>query len=272
MNSHKRLHVIQHVPAEGPAEFGALAQAAGYLLSCTKVYEGAVASHATKADGDWPYPAPDAFDLLLVLGGPMSVYDDPPWIQAELACIRQAIDAGKVVVGICFGAQAISAALGARVYSSGIQEIGWWPVERESLPTSGLASNLGALFPEQFTVFHWHGDTFDLPAGAVRLLSSASCRNQAYIWTGVDSKATVLALQCHLETSFDALENMLVSFASDVERSLTAQQKAKTQNPDAAWAVQTLDQMRQAAVSSMPAMQEVLHKVFLWLDGRVKHL
>jgi GMP synthase (glutamine-hydrolysing) len=146
--------------------------------------------------GDTPPDGAD-FDWLIVMGGPMSVSDETafPWIAPEKLAILGAIQAGKRVLGICLGAQLVAAALGARV-SRGEKEIGWYPVRRRA---AGAAGALGAAIPDGSVVFHWHGDTFDIPPGALGFLSSDACANQAF-----QLGERVLGLQFHLETTVES--------------------------------------------------------------------
>jgi GMP synthase-like glutamine amidotransferase len=140
-------------------------------------------------------PAPADFDRLVVMGGPMSVGDTEayPWLTDELESIADAIAAGKSVVGVCLGAQLIAAALGARVNPNAHKEIGWFPVR---LTEQAKALDLCDRLPAEQTVFHWHGDTFDLPPRAVHLAESEACANQAFLFDG-----RVLGLQFHLEST-----------------------------------------------------------------------
>jgi GMP synthase-like glutamine amidotransferase len=142
-----------------------------------------------------PLPALTDFDRLVVMGGPMSVGDTDayPWLADERAFVAEAVAAGKSMVGVCLGAQLIAAALDARVYPNADKEIGWLPVR---LTDQARGLDLCDGLPLQQTVFHWHGDTFDLPAGAVHLAESDACANQAFL---VDGR--VLGLQCHLEST-----------------------------------------------------------------------
>lgn len=130
----------------------------------------------------------DDIRALVFMGGPMSVNDDLPWIQDEISLIKQAADRGLPVLGHCLGGQLIAKALGARVYPNIVKEIGWHDVERVSSASPWLSD-----LPKQFEVFHWHGETFDLPPGAEHLLQSARCRNQAF------AHGNMLALQFHVE-------------------------------------------------------------------------
>ena len=198
-----KLRWLQHVPFEGLGIIEDWASAQGAELACTRLF------------ADEPLPALKAFDGLIVMGGPMGIYDHDefPWLPAEKQFIKTAIDAGKTVLGICLGAQLIADALGARVYPGPQKEIGWFPIQRVDGASSSvqekqrvLSQPTGArssiyiqspkLLPPELAVFHWHGDTFDLPAGAIRLASSAACENQGFIYKG-----RVGGLQFHMETT-----------------------------------------------------------------------
>ncbi|HEY5653333.1 MAG TPA: type 1 glutamine amidotransferase, partial [Pontiella sp.] len=121
---------------------------------------------------------------------------DYPWLKAEKELIIQAVHAGKTILGVCLGAQLIADALGAKVYSGPHKEIGWFPIQ---------CFNSDLIWPEnQLTVFHWHGDTFDLPKGAKRIASSAACKNQAFI-----VKDRILGLQFHMETTLEGIETLI---------------------------------------------------------------
>lgn len=129
----------------------------------------------------------------IFLGGPMSVNDEPDYLRRELGILDMALAAGKPLLGICLGAQLIARALGARVYPNGIREIGWGSVERTD---AGRIDPLFAQFHDPETVLHWHGETFDLPAGATWLAFSRDCANQAFRYG-----ASVYGLQFHLEAT-----------------------------------------------------------------------
>jgi GMP synthase-like glutamine amidotransferase len=175
-----KVHWFQHVPFEG---LGAIEQwllSRGHTLSCTRFYAN-----------ETPPVNSHGFDWLIVMGGPMNVYehDAYPWLSAEKNLIREAIAAGRRVLGICLGAQLIADVLGGKVYRNGEREIGWFPVRAVS---AGAASSFS--FPGETPVFHWHGDTFSLPPGSVWLAESDGCAHQAF---AVGKR--VIGLQFHLE-------------------------------------------------------------------------
>ena len=155
-------------------------------------------------------PAKDA-DLLVVLGGPIGIYeiDRYPFIKNELAIIEAAVKKGVPVIGICLGCQALAAVLAARVYPGKQKELGW---DEMTLTAEGKSSPLGAI--EGVCVLNWHGDTFDLPVGATRLASTAITPNQAFTYG-----AKVLALQFHVELSERDLEKWLIGHTLELATS-----------------------------------------------------
>jgi len=182
-----RAHILQHVPFESPGSILPALQACGAEVGTTRLYAG-------EALPDWR-----ASDLLVVMGGPMSVNDevDYPWLVDEKALVAGAIANGRAVLGVCLGAQVIASALGYRVFKNREPEIGWFPID----PTvEGEAVGLDG----SGRVFHWHGETFDLPAGATLLASSAGCVNQAFALG-----PRVLGLQFHLEVTASDVRNMV---------------------------------------------------------------
>ena len=181
-----RVHVLQHVPFEGLGCMDTWLTARDARVTWTRFFE------------DPSLPEAAEVDLLIALGDPMSVNDEDglPWLRSEKRFIAQAITLNRPVLGICLGAQLIANALGARVYPGPHKEIGWHPVYGREEP-GRLA------FPREFLAFHWHGETFDLPPGAVCLASSEACKNQAFQFG-----RNAIGLQFHLETtpaSADAL-------------------------------------------------------------------
>lgn len=193
-----QIQCLKHVPFEGPAEIASWADARGHRIGVTPLYEGGAP------------PAPDAFDWLLVMGGPMGVADESeyPWLAAEKRFIRSSIDAGKTVIGICLGAQLIAEVLGARVYRNPEKEIGWMPVE---LTNAAAQSRCFGSLPASLEVFHWHGDTFELPSGAVQLARSGACEQQAFV---LDER--VLGLQFHLESTPGSVSDIVAACVDEL--------------------------------------------------------
>lgn len=140
---------------------------------------------------------PEEYSGLVLMGGPMSVHDDLPWIKPVLSLIRQTIAADIPVLGHCLGGQLLSTAIGGSVTSNPVKEIGWGQVRIED--TSTARDWFGSDLTE-FDAFHWHGETFSIPANAVRLLSSPHCRNQAFA-LGIH-----LGMQCHIEMTAEMIK------------------------------------------------------------------
>lgn len=179
-----KIHCLLHSNLGGEIHLPIWAAARGHEWTTTLVPTAAV------------LPQPRDVDCLVVLGGPMSAWDDVrfPWLTAEKQILRTFVEAEKPVLGICLGAQLLAGVLGARTYPGPRPEIGWFPV----WSTKGAHGHpVGAVLPERFETFLWHGDTFDLPDGALGIAGSAAFANQAFVWN------RVLALQFHLEVRPD---------------------------------------------------------------------
>ncbi|SFJ08171.1 type 1 glutamine amidotransferase [Planctomicrobium piriforme] len=174
-----RIRVLQHVPFEGPGHIQNWADSRGHSVAVTHLYAGD------------PPPALDDFDWLVIMGGPMSVNDPLPWIPLAKRLIEQSFERDKIVLGICLGAQLIASTLGARVYCGEFKEIGWFRVYCTPAATT---SPLFQGVPKSFLSYHWHGETFDLPAGAKHLAMTLGCGCQAFAYG-----PRGLALQFHLE-------------------------------------------------------------------------
>ena len=193
-----RLHCLQHVPFEGPAGIADWATRRGHTMTTTHLYAGE------------PLPNQAAFDWLVVMGGPMGVQDetDYTWLVPEKRFIGASIAVGKTVIGVCLGAQLIAETLGARVSRNPQKEIGWFPIE---LTEAGQSSPIFGFLPSVFQVYHWHGDTFDLPPGAVHLARSAACAQQAFLYD-----RHVLGLQCHLESTPQSVADIVRHCADEI--------------------------------------------------------
>ncbi|MDE4454432.1 type 1 glutamine amidotransferase [Psychrobacter sp. DAB_AL62B] len=197
-----RIHALFHTDYEDLSFIKQWANSQHHMMSVSRSYD------------DCSLPEPDRFDWLIVMGGPMSVHDEEkyPWLIAEKHLIRQAIDAGKTVIGICLGAQLLAHCLGATVQPSGVKEIGWLPIR---LTPRGQSHPLLQDLPKQdFTVFHFHGDGFDCPKGASIIASTESWANQGFIYQTQQHKALgtwVMGWQCHFEVTKESLAKMIVN-------------------------------------------------------------
>jgi len=193
-----RAHVFQHAPFEGPANLGSWLLGHGASLTTSRLWAGDA------------LPAPERFDWLVVMGGSMNADEEArfPWLADEKRAIERAIAARKRVIGICLGSQLIARVLGAKVMRNREREIGWFEIERAE---GAAESRVGSALPERAEVFHWHGDTFELPTGAVQLARSAACEQQGFVY---DER--VLALQFHPEMTQDAVRGFTESGADEL--------------------------------------------------------
>ncbi len=191
------IHYLQHVSFETPQAIEKWVKEKGHTFTGTHLYKNEA------------LPSVSGFDWLFVLGGPMGVKDEEeyPWLKAEKEFIKSAIDAKKIVVGICLGAQLIADVLGADVHKHHMKEIGWYPV---SLTPLGWESPIFSNLPPTFEAFHWHGDTFRIPKGALHIASSECCPNQAFIHGD-----RVIGLQFHIETTPEGVRSLMEKCAHE---------------------------------------------------------
>lgn len=187
-----KIHCIQHVEFETLGTIVEWIDKRKHSLSTTLLYE------------NQNFPSLDYFDLLIIMGGPMNIYEyeQYPWLREEKTFIKETISAGKAILGICLGAQLVADVLKAEVFKNNYKEIGWFPVF--TIKQDGYETSLLEGIPEKLTAFHWHGDTFGLPEGALRLFESEACKNQGFIY-----KNRVIGLQFHLEMSNRTIENVI---------------------------------------------------------------
>ena len=193
-----KIHCLAHVPFEDAANIGRWAKLRGHSLTYTHFFK------------DETLPPLEQFDMLAIMGGLMNVYehDEYPWLIVEKKFTRQAIDAGKKIIGVCLGAQLLADILGGTVKANDHKEIGWHTVKQTP---QAVQSQAFSVLPQEMRVFQWHGDTFSLPPGAVHLASSDICQNQAFQYND-----TVLALQFHMEYSKGSIEKMLTHCAEEL--------------------------------------------------------
>jgi len=170
-------------------------------------------------------PGRKDFDLLIIMGGPMSVNEEAayPWLREEKDFVRAAVHGGKMVLGVCLGAQLIASSLGAGVRRNSLAEIGWFPVVKAggkganaaaaSAPAANApaANPVAAVLPDRLDAFHWHGETFELPSGAQHIARSEGCENQAFTFAD-----RVAAFQFHLETTPAAARALLENCRGDL--------------------------------------------------------
>jgi GMP synthase (glutamine-hydrolysing) len=190
--------IVQHVAPEPPGLIAQALQRRGVDWRVARVDRGEPVPRTLEADG------------LVVMGGPMGVYqqDRYPHLGAELQLLEDAARRGRPILGVCLGSQLLAAALGARVYPAPAKEIGWHQVR---LLPDASQDPLFKGIARSFRAFHWHGDAFDLPAGAVPLARSALTRVQAFRAGG-----TAYGVLCHLEVDREQLKAMSAAFAGEL--------------------------------------------------------
>ncbi len=208
-----RAHWLQHVPFEGLGCIEGWLARKRAKVSATRFFESSA------------LPGQKDFDLLIVMGGPMSVNEEDayPWLREEKDFVRAAVDGGKMVLGVCLGAQLIASSLGAGVRRNSVAEIGWFPVVKASgKAADATAANanaaspiaagpIAAILPDRLDAFHWHGETFELPPGALHIARSEACENQAFTFGD-----RVAAFQFHLETTPAAARALLENCRGDL--------------------------------------------------------
>jgi GMP synthase-like glutamine amidotransferase len=193
----KPVAICRFAPHEGPGYFGA------YLTAHS------IPWRVVKLDEREMLPAAGAISGLAMMGGAMSVNDDLPWIAPVLELVRRSIASEVPVIGHCLGGQLLAKALGADVKSNPVKEIGWGDVH---VVDARLAADWGA--PATFLSYHWHGETFSMPSGAVRIWSSAHCENQAFVY------GNSIGMQCHIEMTKDMIEAWCATGVQEIEESI----------------------------------------------------
>jgi len=193
--------IIKHVDPEGP----------GLIESCLK--GNMISYQVLNLEKEGRFPSVDDWSHIVLLGGPMNVYEEDryPFLRKEDLFIKESIQRGKTLLGICLGAQLIAKALGARVSKAPAKEIGWYEV---SLTEEGSRDLLFSNFPKTFSVFQWHGDTFELPNAAKLIALSSPIRHQAFRYG-----ENAYGLQFHLEVTGEMIREWMETYEEEFEGS-----------------------------------------------------
>ena len=235
----KPVAIFRHSPTEGPGYF------ATYLESRDLPWR------LVALDRDEGVPArPEEFSGLVFMGGPMSVNDDLPWIAPVLELIRKAVAAGVPVLGHCLGGQLMAKALGGSVGRNPVKEIGWGEIEvaDNSQARAWFGPDLTS-----FESFHWHGETFTIPPGAVRIMGNRNCENQGFVM------GRNLGMQCHVEMTEQLIDSWCESGAEEIVGSKTSP------------AVQSAEQMKNRMQEKIVAMRRVADRLYdRWIEGLKK--
>ena len=235
----KPIAIFRHSPTEGPGYFATYLDAHRLPWRLIKIDEGATVP-AGSAD----------FSGLCFMGGPMSVNDGIAWIAPVLSLIREAVAADVPVIGHCLGGQLMSKALGGTVTRNPVKEIGWGPIKVE--PNAEARQWLGGI--DEFQSFHWHGETFTIPQGAVRLAGSPYCANQAFVM------GRHLGMQCHVEITPPMIETWC--------REWTREKEGEKLRRVAGPSVQTPEQMQAGMEDKAAALHQVADRLYdRWVAG-----
>ncbi|SHG23289.1 GMP synthase-Glutamine amidotransferase [Dysgonomonas macrotermitis] len=204
-----KIHCLQHVSFEGIGYIETWANKNNHKLTFSHLYKGD------------PLPALTEFDWLIIMGGPMNIYEEEkyPWLIAEKQFIKESIKSDKTVLGFCLGSQLIADVLGAKVSRNKEIEIGWFPI---SLTKAGEKNLLFEGLDVNNPVFHWHGDTFDIPTKCDHIASSIGCTNQAFIY-----KKNVIGFQFHLEVTPESIKDMVQNGKEELVKGAYIQSKSE---------------------------------------------
>lgn len=232
----KPVAIFRHSPTEGPGYF------ATYLDSRDLPWQIVALDQ-----GESVPSCPESFSGLVFMGGPMSVNDDLPWIPPVLDLIRKAVAADVPVLGHCLGGQLMSRAMGGSVGRNPIKEIGWGEIEVADNPHARewFGPNL-----KRFESFHWHGETFTIPPGGVRIMGNGACENQGFV-VGKN-----LGMQCHVEMTEQLIDSWCESGAQEIAGSRASP------------AVQSAEQMKSRMQEKIVAMRRVANRLYdRWVEG-----
>jgi GMP synthase-like glutamine amidotransferase len=191
--------IIKHIDIEGPGRLGEFLSSKGILPDVIEL-----------ENGDHLPRKPDNYRFIIILGGPMNVYEEDkfPYLRDEDRLIKDAIERGVPILGICLGAQLIAKAAGAKVLANPVKEIGWYNVQ---LTKEGMEDPLFRGLDREFSVFQWHGDTFFIPEGGVMLAGSILCKSQAFRYR------SAYGLQFHLEVTEGMIKEWIGSYQGELD-------------------------------------------------------
>ncbi len=191
--------LIKHIEIEGP----------GLIEYCLR--HGNIPYQILNLETEIHFPKLNDLTHIVLLGGPMNVYEEDryPFLREEGLFIKEAIQRGKSILGICLGAQLIAKALGAKVFKAPMKEIGWYDV---SLTKIGSKDSLFSTFPNTFPVFQWHQDTFELPRGGKLIATSPSVPHQAFRYG-----EKVFGLQFHLEVTEEMIQEWMRTYEEELK-------------------------------------------------------
>jgi GMP synthase-like glutamine amidotransferase len=231
----KPVAIFRHSPTEGPGYFATYLDSRDLPWRLLEIDRGEAVPTRT-----------ENFSGLVFMGGPMSVNDDLPWIAPVLELIRRAVAGDVPVLGHCLGGQLMSKALGGSVRRNPVKEIGWGEIE---VADNSLAREWFGPDLMRFESFHWHGETFTIPPGAVRIMGNRNCENQGFVI------GRNLGMQCHVEMTRELIESWCKSGASEI---------ATAKSP----AVQTPEQMRVGMQDKLVALRAVARRLYdRWTGG-----
>lgn len=230
-----KIHILQHAGFEGPGFIAKWIEQNNHIVNTTHLYLNE------------KLPNLNDLDFLIVMGGPMSVndIDTIDWLEYELNFIKSAVEKGKVVLGICLGAQLIAKALNSDIYKGKHTEIGWFPV---LFKNKDLPAELKTAFPDFINTFHWHSETFELPKGAVSFASSFVTPVQAFIYN-----KNVIGLQFHLEATAYSIEDFIENMGNEIQESRY---------------IQTVEVIRKGALY-LTENNKLINKILTYLSGRI---
>lgn len=236
----KPIAIFRHTRTEGPGYFATFLDRHSIPWRLIKIDDGE--------------PVPDSvapFSGLCLMGGTVSVNDPLPWIGQSCALIRAAVAGGLPVIGHCLGGQLMSKALGGQVTKNPVKEIGWGTVHVDRSPEAERWFAAAVDEARLATVFHWHGETFSIPPGAVRLLSGPFCANQMF------ALGPHLGMQCHVEMTEAMIETWNKGWDGETQ--------GLAPLPES---VQTPEEMRRQTPDRLPAMRRLADQLYaVWIRG-----